>query len=451
MFGLRVRATVAWAVIALALAAGVSAIAYQVTRAELVNERRDRATAQAYLNARLVRTALRAVDPDLATVLSSLAGNSGSSGLLRVDGEWFVSSVGVSADAVPAELVEAVEAGQVARAVADVDGAAQVVVGVPIAEPAARYYEVVSLDDVDSTLDALARNLAYGATAATVAAAVAGWYASGRVLRPLRAMAGAASDVADGRLGTRLEPSRDPDLEPLVGSFNRMADAVQERIDREHRFTSDVSHELISPVAAMMSAISIARRRSGDPDALRDALDHLEERASSLQGLVGDLLEISRMDAGVADLQLDAVEPASIVAASLAHTGSDDVPVTVAPEVPDTVVVDKRRLGRCLISLLENAQKYAGGATRVEVTCVDGYVRFVVEDQGPGIPAHERRHVFGRFARGEQAREGSVRGTGLGLALVEEDVRLQGGRVAVEDAEGGGARFVVDLPEGVAP
>ena len=91
-------------------------------------------------------------------------------------------------------------------------------------------------------------------------------------------------------------------------------------------------------------------------------------------------------------------------------------------------------------------------ATRIELSADDEAVRIAVEDDGPGVPEHERRHVFGRFARGEMARNGPTGGTGLGLALVAEHARLHDGRVWVDEARGGGARFVIELPrEAVQP
>ena len=158
-------------------------------------------------------------------------------------------------------------------------------------------------------------------------------------------------------------------------------------------------------------------------------------------------MEISRVDAGVADLQLEPLEPEALVRAAVDMTASE-VDIDVGSDVPETFIGDKRRLGRCLMSLLENAQKYAGGATHIDIRRVDDHVRFAVEDRGPGIPPHERRHVFGRFARGERARSSSAGGTGLGLALTEEHVRLHGGRVALEDSDDGGARFVIEVPIG---
>lgn len=449
--GLRARATAAWAAIALVLSAGLAMLAYQVTRVELVADREERAVAQSYLNARLLRIGLRAREPDISTLLSSLEGNAASRAVASVGGQWFAGSVGVGPDVIPDSLAGVVGDGDAGHQIVSIAGEPHVVVGVPVAEVGAEYYELVSLEDIDGSLGSLGRSLAMGAVFATVSAALAGWYASGRVLRPLRRMAVAAARIADGSLGTRLDAFGDPDLAPMQRSFNRMADAVEERIRREHRFTSDVSHELRSPLAAMLSSIEIARLSSADPDAVGEALARLQERTEAFHQLVVDLLEISRVDAGQTELQLEPVEPRAMIDAVLAMTGADRVTVDVSPDAPEVVHADKRRLGRMVMNLLENADRYAGGATRVEVSRADGMLRIAVEDDGPGIPEHERRHVFGRFARGEGARGGSVPGTGLGLALVDEHARLHGGRVDVTSAAGGGARFVIDIPAGAPP
>jgi signal transduction histidine kinase len=399
--------------IALTLSVALALLAYQLTRNELVEDRESRAATQAYLNARLLRSSLRTPEPDVAAILSSLEGNAGSTAIALVDGQWFAGSVGYGPDSVPSSLAESVADGLAGRQIAAIDDRPHVVVGVPIAEFDARYFELVPLDDIDDALADLARGLAAGAALATVAGALAGWYASGRVLRPLGRMADAASEIAEGDLHTRVDALGDPDLETLQDSFNRMADSVQERIEREHRFTSDVSHEVRSPLAAMLSAIHIARRRE-DPEAVDDALAQLDPRT-----LVHAVLE---------SLDLRAV------------------PVDVGEGVARTITADKRRLGRMVINLLENAERYGGGATRIELAGGDGVVRIAVEDGGPGVPEHERRHIFGRFARGDTAPADTTEGTGLGLALVAEHARLHDGRVWVEDPPGGGARFVIELP-----
>ena len=444
--GLRARVIIAGLLIALALSVTLALLAYQLTRNALVDDRQHRATTQAYLNARLLRGSLRAAQADVGAILSSLEGNSGSSAMAMVDARWYAGSVGYGPDDLPSSLAEAVAEGETGSQTALVDDTPHVVVGVPIAEFDARYFELVPLDDIDDALADLARGLTAAALLATLAGAVAGWYASGRVLRPLGRMADAAGEIAAGDLRARVDALGDPDLEPLQNSFNRMADSVQERIEREHRFTSDVSHEVRSPVAAMLSAIQIARRRRDDPVAVDDALGQLEDRTRAFHQLVVDLLEISRVDAGVAELDAEPVDLRALAAAVLADADRGDTPVETDPAVPRTIMADRRRLGRMLINLVENADRYGGGVTCIRLTADADVVRIAVEDDGPGVPEHERRHVFGRFARGETARNGPTSGTGLGLALVAEHARLHGGRVWVEEARAGGARVVIELP-----
>ena len=138
-----------------------------------------------------------------------------------------------------------------------------------------------------------------------------------------------------------------------------------------------------------------------------------------------------------------------------AAAADQHIQVTVAPEVNgDTVRADKRRMVRVLANLIDNARLHGGGASRVSVEHVKGNghgdtVQIAVEDSGPGVPSEERTLIFERFARGASSgRRGMGDGVGLGLALVDEHVRLHGGRVWVDDRLDGqsGARFVIELP-----
>jgi signal transduction histidine kinase len=260
-------------------------------------------------------------------------------------------------------------------------------------------------------------------------------------------MASAASRISHGALDTRLDAKGDPDLAPLITSFNEMVDALQDRIDREARFASDVSHELRTPLAAIGSAVNIVRRRRHSPEEASAALDVLEQQIESFQKLVLDLLEISRLEAGTARLEREPIEPERFARSVLATTGRSAVPIGVEPGAPGRALVDPRRLSQILVNLLENADHYAGGPTTMIVSGNDTVVRFAVEDRGPGVPEHERHHIFERFARGESSNmPGAGDGTGLGLSLVAEHARLHHGHVWVEERVGGGARFVVELP-----
>jgi signal transduction histidine kinase len=113
------------------------------------------------------------------------------------------------------------------------------------------------------------------------------------------------------------------------------------------------------------------------------------------------------------------------------------------------VRVDPRRLERIVVNLVRNAETHGGGLTALRVVASEGRLRIEVEDNGSGVPAEERERIFERFYRGPRQAGGRGRGdgVGLGLALVAEHVRLRDGQVWVEDAAGGGARFVVVFPK----
>jgi signal transduction histidine kinase len=442
---LRTRAALAWAAIALALAGTVATSAYAVTRNHLVGEREAGVTERAYLNARALRNALRTSDTDVTDVLSGLSTNADATVLANVRGEWFTGSVGVGPASLPAAVTDAARRGQAAHQRVTIDHTVHVVVAVPLAAADARYYEVVSLGDIEHVLRGLSRRLAIAGVAAAVVAAAVGWYASGRVLRPLRRLATAAEEIAEGRLGVRLVPSPDRDLRTIERAFNQMAEAIQQRIDREARFSSDVTHELRSPVTAMLSTLSVARRarlRHADID---DLLDTVEDRTRVLHRTVEDLLEISRAEAGVATLQLSPIEPLALVRAVLERMGESDVSIEIdGPIAP--LELDKRRVAQVLQNLIDNANRYGGGIKRVRIAEVDGCIRFTVDDDGPGIAPVERSRIFERFARGETARASASSGTGLGLSLVAEHAALHGGTVRIEDGRDGGSSFVVELP-----
>jgi signal transduction histidine kinase len=159
-----------------------------------------------------------------------------------------------------------------------------------------------------------------------------------------------------------------------------------------------------------------------------------------------DLLEISRIDAAAAELVVDDIDIVDFVETVVSNY--DGVLLEVREGLPPRAPIDRLRMERVLVNLLDNAEHHAGGATRVELSHVDGMILIVVEDRGPGVAPEERDRIFDRFWRGPAARQGSVKGTGLGLSLVAEHARAHGGWVHVEAAPGGGARFVVAIPSG---
>lgn len=450
--GLRARVTVTFGLGALALSAVMGGLTYFTARQYILNQRQTAILRQAYVNASYVRSALRSSNPNVTQLLGSLDTLPGSLSVLESEGQWYATSISLGEDAIPAALRHRVLSGTPALQHFTLRGTPQLAVGVPVPSVQAAYFEVFSLAELSRTLSILALALTAAAVVTTVAGTVVGRWASGRALRPLAEVSAVAETIAGGRLDTRLDPADDADLSGLATSFNRMTDALQERIEREVRFTSDVSHELRSPLTTLSSAIGVLTSHRGElPPRSRQALDLLAADVRRFQGMVDDLLEISRVDTGSAELSLDEVEVGELLHHAAAAAGAGNVPV----EIDDSVTgqrlrVDKRRIERVVANLVANAQQYAGGVSRLALEPAPGGIRLVVADRGPGVPPSERDRIFERFYRGHVAgQRGGGQGTGLGLSLVAEHVRLHGGRVWVEDGLGGENRFVVELPAGV--
>jgi signal transduction histidine kinase len=466
--GLRARVTLTFAVAAFGLSALMAGITYFTARATFLSERQSAEQRQAFANAALVQNALRSPATDVTQLVESVDTLPGSRSVLRTGGQWYATSIQVGQSAIPSTERALVLSGTPATQLFDLAGTPQLVIGVPLPAVHSAYFEVFSLDELAGTLRALAFALAGAALVTTLAGAAVGRWASSRALRPLAGLTDAAVAIADGQLDTRVDAGDDADLEELASAFNRMTANLQDRIEREARFTSDVSHELRSPLTTLTATVSVLEgHRSELAPRARRALDLLDGDLRRFTRMVDDLLEISRFDAGSAELSLDEVDPGELVrraVAAAAPVGDDGVrgpatfPVEVGPGVDGLRLrVDKRRFERVMANLMENADQYAGGVTRVLVerqpTVVPGVlhpavaIRVVVEDRGPGVPDIERVHLFERFYRGGRAgQRASGEGTGLGLSLVAEHVRLHGGRVWSEPSPGGGTRFVVELP-----
>ena len=446
--GLRARVTVAFALGALTISAVLAVVTYGLVRNSLLDQREDAATSQAYLNARLIRDGLRS-RVELGRVLTSLETPSAEGVVVRHEDRWFANTLLIGDERIPSELQAAVGDGRPAVQLFRIAGRSWLAVGVPIPRVDAEFYQAFSLGETERTLGVLAWSLAGAALLTTLAGAAVGRWVSGRVLRPLASVSDAAAAIARGNLDIRLGPVSDRDIAPLAESFNRMVDTLALRVRRDAQFASDVSHELRSPLTTLATSLDVMKARRDElSERAAAALDLLDADVHRFQRLVEDLLEMSRADAGVSDVRLEEVDVRELVRHALVSTNRS-VPFDADADGDMRVLGDKRRLERVVGNLVENADNHGGGATLVRVERHDGVVRVAVEDDGPGVPETERAQVFDRFFRGSAAgRRGAGGGTGLGLALVSEHVRLHGGRVWVEEvAAGRGARFVVELPK----
>jgi len=273
-----------------------------------------------------------------------------------------------------------------------------------------------------------------------------------RALRPLTRMARSARSITAADLGQRLPPAHTGDeLADLGQAFNDLLGRLQESFERQRRFTGDASHQLRTPLTAMLGQLEVALRRERSPDEYRRVLGAVQGQAVHLRHLVEMLLFLARADAEtrLPDLQrLDLGEWLSQHLQSwTAHPRRQDL-AFAAPDQPLWVQAQVPLLGQALDNLLDNTCKYSPPGSRItlrtwqqeETICLE------VADKGCGISPEDLPQVFDPFFRSPQARRQGIQGLGLGLAVTHRIVVAMGGRIEATSEPGQGSRFLLTLP-----
>lgn len=446
---LRRRVTLTFLLTGIVASLSLSTVSYFTARSYLLERRDEVAERQAFNNAQLIRSQIRTRRSEAFEFISGVRTESNGFAVLHLSPEnlFFSQEIRFTQSAFPPELIAATLNGITSRQRFTVEGQPYVGVGVYVAEIGAHYFEAFPLADERRTLNIIASALLIGVVVVGSLAALVGLALSRRLMRPLQRVSEAAGDIAQGGLDTRLDQETDPDLSRLVSSFNEMADAVQARIERETRFASDVSHELRSPITALAAAVEVLDARRADlPERTQQALDVVASQVRRFDQMVLDLLELSRSDVGILDLHREDIDLVAFVHRVAQRYGVEDLLVEVQPGALTNANIDKRRFERIIANLLDNARLHGGGVSRVSIESAPLGHRIAVEDSGPGVSQSDRSRIFERFTRGSAGRS-RAGGTGLGLALVAEHARAHGGSAWVEDVPGGGARFVIELPD----
>jgi len=363
----------------------------------------------------------------------------------------YSSTSNLGPDEIPVELKEPLSPGELANATTTVRGTPYLVVaGVP-AGGTSRLFFFFDRSDLLDSLRQFRNVLAIGWLAAVGGALLVGNCVARRTLRPVASAAEAAASLADGLLQTRLPAPTDDEFGAWAESFNRMAAALEEKIEalsdaaeRERRFTADVAHELRTPLTGMSSAASML---ADELDGIRPQGHRLAEilidDVRRLEDLVLELLELARIDAGQDDVHLEPLSLTQAVGAVLA-TWDGDSPVGEATGPDIAVLADRVRFKRVLCNLVTNAVEHGGGQAEVVWRQEGAMVALDVLDRGPGLPDGHVERVFERFHKVDSSR--TRRGAGLGLAIALEHARAQGGSLEAANREGGGARFTFRLP-----
>ncbi|GAA1567733.1 MULTISPECIES: sensor histidine kinase [Kribbella] len=443
--GLRRRLTLAFGLMALLVSAVFATSTYLLARGYLLAQRERVVRHQAFADAIFVQRRLESAGADVSDILTASGTPAGHTIILQWRGQWYASALDQGRDVVPAGVRQQVGDGQAAvQRFRNSDGPAMVI-GVPVPAVGADFYEIAPLTELDGTLRLLSSILIGGALLATTAGGVLGAWASRSVVTPLNRVAATAASIAGGELDSRLATTDDPELATIVGSFNSMVATLQQRINRDARLAADVSHELRSPLTTLVGSVDLLNARRDElPERSQRVLDLVTADLQRFRRLLDDLLELARADAGLDRRPTALIDLDELLRQVLGEVGCQPAVLDGAEQV--LVAADKPRLSRLFRNLFENAETHGGGLTSVQVNRADGDVLILVDDSGAGIRPEERERVFERFATGATQRRSSS-GTGLGLALVAETAAAHGGAVWCSAAPGGGARFVVRLPE----
>ncbi|HZQ46470.1 MAG TPA: ATP-binding protein, partial [Verrucomicrobiae bacterium] len=280
-----------------------------------------------------------------------------------------------------------------------------------------------------------------------------GYFLVRRALAPVVKIAGSAEQITLHNLKDRLPVAQTGDeLERLSVSLNHMIARLEDALQHNRRFIADASHELRTPLTIMRGELeSIVDETQAAPEVQRTAASVLEE-VERLARIVEGLFAVSRLDAGEAQkewVQFDLAALATSTAEQMCLL-AEDKGITISSHAPSPVPIegDRARLKQVVVNLLDNAVKYTpdGGKIRLSVVACDAHAVLEVEDNGIGIPAEARPHIFERFFRVDKARSREMGGAGLGLSIVKSICTAHGGRVDFQSTEGAGSRFKVELP-----
>ena len=449
-FGLRTRVALAFGLLSLIIAGAVSGATYSVARWYLLNQREDSAITRAVLDSRSVDASLAA---DLApvTALEQVPSVGTSQPMIQVQGVWYSSGVTVPPASLSASLLSTAAKDGGSQQRTTIGDEEYLLVAIQLGTSV--YVEVFPLRDLDLVLTIGGWLLVIQTLFAGIIGVFVGRYTFARIIRPLLRLGAGARRIASGEFSTRIQLMRDPDLDPIAASFNGMAESVQSRIKREQRFSANVSHELRSPLTAVVGTAELLERNLDDlPEREQRLIGTLHTQTARMSQMLLDLLEISRI--GNDDpLLKESVSVTTLCLDAVHVRGLPEDLIHIEDEGDHLVTTDTRRFERIVGNLIDNANRHGGGVTAIRIARISHsdpeHIVVAVEDAGPGIPVDEVPKLFEPFTRGEDAKETS--GAGLGLAIAIEQAHLLDVELRVESVDPHGARFVMEIPVASEP
>jgi len=292
-----------------------------------------------------------------------------------------------------------------------------------------------------------------GGSVALLAALAALWL-SRTLLTPMRRIAAATHQLADGNYTIRIQDNSNDSVGRLARDFNRLAEKLQRNEQLRRNFMADIAHELRTPLAVLRGEIEalIDRVRDATPDALKS----LRTEVATLSKVVNDLYDLSLADIGALTYRMETTDVSETLANTLgafhsrfAALGLEQT-TDIAPNI--AIKADQGRIQQLFNNLLENIARYtrAPGSLKVECAERDGHVEIGFHDSGPGIPEEQRGHLFERYYRTGADSRTTAGGAGLGLAICRRIVEAHGGKITATASPLGGLLINIRLPARLA-
>jgi two-component system OmpR family sensor kinase len=281
-----------------------------------------------------------------------------------------------------------------------------------------------------------------------IVAGMLAWYLSRRIARPVLALSAAADRIAGGRYDIAVpEVPGSGEVSHLADRFREMASRLSEAEEQERNFLMSVSHELRTPLTAIRGHVEAMREGlAADPESRAESLDVVAIEAERLERLVGDVLDLAKLDAHRFTVLHEEVDMGQLVDQVYAAFGEEarrrGIDYRCQTAASPVIVSDGDRVFQIVSNLLSNAFRWTpdGGRVELALAAANGTVSVSVADTGPGIKPSERERIFRPF----WSRDGG--GTGLGLAIARELAMALGGRIMLESEPGAGSRFDLVLP-----
>lgn len=300
-------------------------------------------------------------------------------------------------------------------------------------------------------LDALNRILAVISVAALLGSVISAYFLARRLSEPLSKTIHITKEISDGNYSIRFEAEpRTQELYELTQNINQMAESLEEQESLRKQMTTDVAHELKTPMAIVASHLEAIIEGVWEPT--RERLQSCYDEIGHITQLVTDMQRLSQTESGSLKLNKEPVELKAFAEEIVPHFEGQLLEHQLACRVSgdaSTVPVDRGRLQQVVSNLLSNAIKYTDDGKQIEIVVenrADGAV-LTVADEGIGIPKEEQKKVFERFYRIDKSHSRKTGGAGIGLAVVKVIVQAHGGKVELESEKGKGSRFHVYLPK----